>query len=1091
MLAILLLFTLITPGVAGQTPPDDIRISLNLEQVSVRTFFDTLKSKTGLSFVYSNEVASAIGQVTIKVEQATTDEVLRKILTPKNLTYSIEGKIVTIAFLKKQGNTRTVSGKISDTEGEPLIGVTVHAPGIKKHALTDIDGNYMLEIPQEQNVEINFSFVGMQPQSKTFAKGSNNLVHNVVLQSNTQLKDVVVTGIFTRSSGSFTGSASTITSQELMKVGNQNVLQSLKNIDPTVYIPDNLLSGSDPNQLPDLSMRGTSSLPLEETGLFQSQYSNQPNQPLFILDGFEASLSKIVDLDMNRIESVTILKDASAKALYGSKAANGVIVIETKKMMGNQQRVTYNGSLSLEMPDLTSYNLTNSLEKLDVEWMDGYYSSSTLDGMDTRLNLYNARKKRALEGLDTYWLSKPLRTGVGQKHNLSIELGDSESLRATADFTYNLINGAMKGSQRRNVGTSVNLSYRTKNLLFRNVLTYLDNKSENSPYGTFDKYARMNPYWEATDAQGNILRWAETDIPNPMYDAIIGTSLTSNYTEFTDNLYAEWQMTPEWKSVLRFGFTQNKSGGDDFYPATHSKFASTTTTDLSNRGQYTLKHGQMQQITADLNVRYTKSFTNSLLFVNAGVSASESNSSEYRHIAEGFPNSNLADITFARRYLENSVPSGGSTRKREASFLLTASYDYDSRYMIDATVRESASSLYGDNKRWANSWSLGAGWNLHNESWLKAFEPLKQLKVRASLGLTGNQQFNTSTAVSTYRYYSGIVYGGQTGAYLSNMPNPDLKWEQKMDYNVGLDTRIYGLNLSLDIYRSNTKNMLTTLTIPTSTGFGVVKDNLGLVRNEGIEVKASYALLKNAHGFLNLYGTIASNKNRIIRLSESLKVHNEKIRKASRNSSSGVVALYEDGMSMTTIWAVPSAGIDPGRGTEVYIKQDGSYTYDYDPTDLRPLGDSNPKYRGTFGVNAEYKGIGVNITCSYFGGGQLYNSTLVEKVENANIYYNVDKRLAEGRWRNYGQVTRFKRFGSGYNQTKPTSRFIQDWKELRIASLSLYYTVPAKWYTKMGMKYMKLSCNLNDLATFSSIQIERGTAYPFARNLSMSLTATF
>lgn len=979
-----------------------------------------------------------------------------------------------------------VTGIIRDVNKEVLIGATVMLKGNSSiGVITDVDGKFTIEIPQAKDNKLVISFIGMKTLeiAPVYDKPMN-----IVMQEDGLLQEVVVTGIFTRSSGSFTGSASTISADRLKKVGNQNVLQSLKNIDPTIYVPDNMLAGSDPNAVPNLSMRGTSSLPTQDN--FNSQYSNQPNQPLFILDGFETSLATLVDMDMNRIESVTILKDASAKALYGSKAANGVIVIETKKLQGNQQHVTYNGSLSLEMPDLTSYNLTNSLEKLDVELSDGYYSSGTFDGLESKMLLYNQRKKRALEGVDTYWLAKPLRTGVGQKHNLDIELGDSESLRATVGFSYNLINGVMKGSQRQNTSTSVKLSYRTSNILFRNELTYLDNKSANSPYGSFASYARMNPYWEATDANGNVLRWAEKNIPNPMYDATIGTSLTSHYTEFTNNLYAEWQMAKDWKSMLRVGFSQRKSGGDDFYPAMHSQFATGSEANMPNRGRYTLKNGQQQQLSADFNVRYTKQLDKSYFFTTGGFKVSETNSSEYSHTAVGFPNSDLADITFARGYLENSIPSGGSIRNREASFLLIASYDYDSRYMIDATVRESASSLYGSNKRWANSWSTGIRWNAHNESWLKGFKPLEQLKFRASMGLTGNQQFNTSAAVATYRYYSGVVYGGQTGAYLNNMPNPDLKWEQKMDYNVGMDLRLYGLNLSLDVYRSDTRNMLTILSIPTSTGFGTVRDNLGLVRNQGFELKATYALLKGKEGFLNLYGNISSNVNRILLLSESLKTYNEKVRNAS-GSSSGAVNLFEDGMSMTTIWAVPSAGIDPGRGSEIFIKQDGSYTYDYDPMDLRPLGDSNPKYRGTFGFNAEYKKVGVNLTCSYFGGGQTYNSTLVDRVENADISYNVDKRLAEGRWRTPGQVTRFKRFGDGYNKTKPTSRFIQDWNELRISSVSLYYNVPAKWYKKLGMDFLRVTCYLNELATFSSIQIERGTSYPFARNLSMSLTATF
>ncbi len=992
----------------------------------------------------------------------------------------------------KKSDSRLISGRVTDSTGEGLPRVTVYVADLKIYALTDLDGNYKLRIPRNRDVSVHYSFVGLVPQTKVFRKGGGDVKQNIRLKDNKELEAVVVTGIFNRKQGSFTGSATTITAKDIMKNGTQNVFQSLKNLDPTLQIGDGFLNGSDPNSMPDLSIRGTSSLPLQEGGDFRSQYSNQPNQPLFILDGFETSIATILDLDMNRIESVTILKDASSKAIYGSKAANGVIVIETKKLNGNEQRVTYNGTVSFEMPDLSSYNLTNSLEKLEVEKADGRYEKKKLTGTIALERLYNERRKRAVEGLNTYWLAKPLRTGLGQKHNLSIELGDSKSLRSVVSFTYNKLEGAMKGSQRENVSTTANISYRTENFIFRNILTYLVNKSEDSPYGAFSQYARMNPYWEAEDKEGNILRWAEEDIPNPMYDATIGTSLTRNYSQFTDNLYAEWIATEDLRATLRLGYMQNKSGGDMFYPASHSRFALRQGNKEKN-GSYTLDHGHKVRMSGDLNLRYSKKFGKHYFFVNAGSFVAETTSDSYRHIAEGFSNSTKADITFARGYQEGRKPAGFSSLNREASFLLATTYDYDNRYMLDATVRESASSLYGSDNRWANSWSIGAGWNVHNEKWMEDFTPLKKLKIRGSLGLTGNQNFNTNTSVATYNYYSGIVYGGMTGAYLSNMPNPELKWEQKMDYNIGLDATIYGLNLSFDLYRSDTKNMLTDLTIPTSTGFRIVKDNLGLVRNSGFELKASYNLIRHKNGYLNIFGSVASNENYIVSLSESLKSYNDKIRENSAKTSKAAsrpIALYEDGMSMSTIWAVPSAGIDPGLGKEIFIKQDGSYTYTYDPTDLQALGDSQPLYRGNFGLSAEYKGIGLNAVFSFLGGGEIYNSTLVSKVENADTEYNVDERLAEGRWRKPGEVTRFKKFRNS-PKTRPTSRFIQDRDELHFSSLSLYYKVPASFYKKFKMNQLRLSLNMNDLATFSSVRVERGTSYPFTRKLSMSITASF
>lgn len=999
-----------------------------------------------------------------------------------------------------------LSGIVLDESGASMAGVTVvDSKKPTSGTISGAKGTYNI-IVSRQCDSLRFSFVGYKPLTVSVRDAAL-----IRMQPDTQdIGEVVVTGIYTRKAESYTGAATTISKTDIMRVGNQNVLQSLKNLDPTVYIPDNMSMGSDPNSLPSISMRGTSSFPTEgNASSFKSNYQNQPNQPLFILDGFETSAETVMDMDMNRVESMTILKDASAKALYGSKAANGVIVIETKRLLGNEQRITYTGSISIEAPDLSSYDLCNSFEKLQVELMEGVYSSNTPETQADLTNMYNARKKLALEGLNTYWLSKPLRTGVGHKHNLSVELGNDQNLRAILDVSYNNIAGAMKGSDRTTISGNANVSYRTKHILFRNIMSIVSNKREDSPYGSFSEYAKMNPFWQATDADGNVLRWAEgtsintfNRVANPMYDATIGTSLTSSYLKFTNNFYAEWQIVEALKATARIGVSQQRDDADSFYPSTHSMFADFTTEDMLNRrGKYILESGKNSTLSGDVNLNFSKSFKKHSLFANAGAFISETKYSDYTHTAEGFPNNQKADITFARQYAEGSTPVGFSTLNREISFLGAVSYDYDNRYLLDATYRIGASSLYGKDNRWASSWSVGAGWNLHNEPFMRNVDFIHQFKIRASVGLTGNQNFTTNSAIATYRYYTGVTYQGQTGAYLNNMPNPLLRWEQKKDYNIGIDLQIQNLNLSADYYVADTENMLTDVTIPTSTGFNSVKDNLGKVRNSGVELKANYAVWRSRHGFVNLYGTFVYNKNEIIRLSESMKAYNDAVKKTAQSmGTSTPVLIYEDGGSMNAIWAVPSAGIDPMTGREVYVKKDGTLTYSYDSSDLVAAGDSEPKYRGTFGFTAEYKGVGLSATFSYLGGGQMYNYTLVDRVENIDVDYNVDRRVLLGRWQTPGQITQFKKLTGTYvdeegntlpEVTRATTRFVQNRNELNISSISLYYEFPVKLLKPLHMKRLRLAFYVNDVATFSTIKIERGLSYPFARSMSFSLTGTF
>ncbi len=1093
MLSLVIALVLL-PTMMSAIPRSGKKVTLNLESATVKEFFDALRQQTGLTFVYDEGQTKALSPITVHVKDEAMENVLHTVLNGTGLTYGIEADTVTISKAGQESARRFATGIISDEEGYPLPGVNISVIELGRFAVTDNNGKYSIEIPFDTSCTLSFSCVGMYVQHVMVESGRNDVRNDIIMKSNAELDEVVVTGIYTRKAESFTGSATTISSKDLMRVGNQNVFQSLKNLDPTLYIADNFDMGSDPNTTPTVSMRGTSSFPATESSSLRSNYQNQPNQPLFILDGFETSVETVMDMDMNRIENITILKDASAKALYGSKAANGVIVIETKRLAGNQQRITYNGSISLEMPDLTSYDLCDALEKLEAERLDGVYTNSSADRQIELDQLYNARRKLALEGLDTYWLSKPLHTGIGHKHNLNIELGDSQNLRAVIDFTYNQITGVMKGSDRRNVSGDVNVSYRRNNLLLRNILSIVSNKSNESPYGEFSEYSKMNPYWQATDENGNILQWVEqigstlTRVANPMYNSIIGTSLTSSYLQFTNNFYAEWQPVKNWKATTRIGVSEKRNDVDDFYPASHSIFANVR--DVLKRGRYVMENGKSSSVSGDLNINYNSQFGRHTVFGNAGVFISEEKSSAYQHTAEGFPNNQNADISFAKQYAENSIPVGYSTINREASFLLAASYDYDNRYLADATVRESASSLYGADNRWANSWSFGIGWNLHNEAFMKGAGWVKQLKLRASVGLTGNQNFDTNAAIATYNYYKGVVYGGFTGAYLAAMPNSKLKWEQKKDYNIGVDMKIAGLSLSADYYSADTKNMLTDVTIPTSTGFATVKDNLGLVRNSGVEAKANYTVWQGKEGFVNIYGTFVYNRNKIISLSESMRAYNEKMmRQAEDNNTSAPVLMYQDGMSMNTIWAVPSAGIDPQTGLEVYIKKDGTYTYTYSANDMVPAGNSDPKYRGTGGFTAEYKGIGLSATFSYLAGCQMYNSTLVSRVENADITYNVDRRLLIGRWTTPGQVTPYKKFNSE-TTTRATTRFVQDRRELSISSISAYYEFPGSVYRKLNMQRLRLSFYLNDVATFSSIKIERGLNYPFARNMSFSLTAT-
>lgn len=1098
------------------------QITIKEKNTSLVDIFKEIRKQVGVDFFYNSDLLNKSLPVSIEVSNASLEETLSKSFKGQPFTYVINEKTVVVTENKpdvaRSGISNLifnlqsyfteidVKGKVVDDKGEGLPGARITLKDGSRAVVANQKGEFTFNNIDEKAVLV-ISYIGFKDKEIAATKNLGSIILEVSVSN---LNDVVVTGIYDRKANSFTGSALTISAEQIRRAGNANVFQALKNISPSMVL-DNFAQGSNPNAVPEIQLRGTSTFPNEETDLqnnLRGNFQKRPNEPLFILDGFEASVERIYDLDINRIESMTILKDAASKAIYGSRGANGVVVIETKKNTTDKARITYNANLDLELADLSSYNLANAFEKLEAERIDGYYLSNSPDEQ-VRLNqLYNFRRKQALEGLDTYWLAKPLQDGVGQRHSLTVELGRQE-LNLVADLSYKKVSGVMIGSDRDVLSGNLSASYRYKNVLFRNVISANQNKSIESPYGTFDEYAKMNPYWNAVNADGIIPYYSEISpnvkFTNPLYNSTLNSKNISSYFNFTNNFYLEWTVLPGLKAITRLGVDVKTTDADEFYPANHTRFENYFGDNTLRKGSYQKNNGKSNYVMGDFNVNYNKSINKHLFFGNVGFNVREQKFSEVYHLVEGFASDRMEDITFGSSYAVDSRPGGYEQVVRDLGFLATGSYMYDSRYYTDLTFRTNASSQFGANRRWANFWSFGLGWNLEKESFLINSDLIKQLRLRGSVGSTGNQNFNTNASVATYNYYLQTLYQGYPGSYVANLANSDLQWQSKFDYNGGLDAKMGRLNLKFDYYQSFTENLITDVTLPYSTGFNSVKDNLGKVENSGIELYTSYQILSNKNGFLNLNFGIETNKNRIVALSKAMKSFNERMDAIAADQSNSVpVKKYEDGMSMNAIWAVPSLGIDPATGSEIYVDRSGNTTFIWNASDMVVAGHSNPDYQGTFGFNSEYKGVGLSVTLRYLGGGQYYNQTLVDRVENVDMNYNVDKRVLTGRWLYPGQNALYKRLGTygkpneDGNSTTPvqeltraSTRFVQDRNDLSIGAMQVYYVFDKTFARKLGMSFLKIAVNANDVAQFSSIRLERGTQYPYSRVFSGSLIATF
>jgi TonB-linked SusC/RagA family outer membrane protein len=1090
------------------------KVSILFKDAAIEEVIKAVEAQSGYVVVYNNTLLKTVKRVTVTLRNVNAVEALNEALKGSGLHCKLVEDFLVIAkdnvkTAPEDDKGRKIEGKVTDKDKLPLPGVTVLIKGTTGGVVTDTDGKFQLTLPGNKEITLQFSFVGMKTKE---VKVTDDKPLQIVLEEDvTEVEEVVVNGIFQRKAGSFTGSALTMKGEDLKKVSNSNVFASLKNLDPSLMIFDNLEFGSDPNKMPTMALRGKTAFDLGSDDIdLKGSYANDPNAPLFILDGFEASVQKIADLDMNRVESLTILKDASAKAIYGSKAANGVIVIETKKNTESSLRISYSGSVEIQAPDLSSYNLTNAAEKLEIEKDAGLYYDKNLSTLFNLQKDYNKKLAAVVSGIDTDWLSKPLRNGVGTKHGISFEMGN-ERLNLIVGFSYNNVQGTMKGSDRTNYEGSVSISYRYKGLNFRDNLTITSNVANDSPYGTFSEYAVLNPYLSPYDEKGNLVQNASI-IPgadnfeaNPLYNASLNTKLTSKYLDVTNNFSVEWMIVMGWKVTGRFGITEKRVRADEFYPANHLKFRSYSGEDLFRKGSYQMNEGEEKRLSGDINMQFSQQFGDKhYVFANAGFTLSEAYYEELIYKAEGFPHDRMNDMMFARQYVKDTKPTGRESTIRDIAVLFAGNYAYDDRFLVDGSFRTSASSQYGKNNRWGQFWSVGVGWNIHNEMWLKDSK-IQQLKLRGSVGYTGAQSSEAYASLATYEYDLERVYMGFLGSKLKAMRNEDLKWKEKFDYNVGLDFNIGRLfSMKFDYYIGKTKNNLLDFDIPTYTGFKTVKENVGDVENKGFDLRLSITPwnMPRERAYFTITTAISRNKNKITGVSAAMQNYNDKQDEvASSVFYNKPVQKYYDGVSLDAIWAVRSLGIDPANGQEIYLDKKGNRTYTYRVSDQVVCGDKLPDFQGTAGFMFSYKGIELNATFRFQYGAQMYNQTLVDKVENASLKGNVDKRVYDGRWRNPGDLKPYKTLGNRWvaeeneykdEKTQATSRFVQDRNELSLSSLRVGYDFwKHNFIKKVAMERLRIEFYMNDVFMLSSIKTERGTAYPFARSFNFAVQATF
>ena len=1012
----------------------------------------------------------------------------------------------------------TITGKVVDIKEFPQPGVAVVLKGTTTGVATDEEGMYRLNIPAHEGpIVLEYSSVGFKTVEKVY---NGNPVINVTLEEDVHfITRVVVTGYANIKQESFTGNSITISNEDLMKASKTNVIKAIQNFDPSFRIVDNNVMGSNPNAVPEMYIRGQSGMgnfnQLDANNLSEQTLRDNPNLPTFIMDGFEISATTLYDFDPNRIESITILKDAAATALYGSRAANGVVVITTVSPKPGKLNVSYNFTGSVTAPDLSGYHLLNAAEKLELERMVGFYDISNSDGYTSEYTLrkeYYDKLANVKEGVDTYWLSKPLRTVFNHNHSLYID-GGSNALRFGIDMKYNNQEGVMKGSNRENIGAGAYIQYTYRSLSIRNYFSYTQTNSADSPYGSFAKFTTQLPYDRYADENGRVLEelkyWGTgTDMnkENPMYEATLHNFSKQKREEILNNLSVNWHIIPSLLFKAQLSLTKDISKADTFYDPMSKQSGNIFQLNATNisSGTYNLSNSDAFAVDLSATLSYNTSIQKHSINALAGFNLREDKSTSDYITYVGFPSGMLSSPMYAERVYDKGTFYEDT--KRMLGLLASLNYSYDDIYLLDASFRLDGSSAFGADRRFAPFWSGGIGLNIHNYEFFKDVEWLNRLKIRGSFGQTGKANFPAYDARSSFKILSDEWYRTGYGAVMMALGNARLKWETTNTLDAGFEFGIFDdlLFLKATYYDKRTVDLITSVTLPASAGFSSYKDNVGEISNRGFELDFRLNPVRTKDWNLILNLNMAHNRNRIEKISNSMKAYNEKViamykqnlayNDPDRAMQTMPFLQYVEGGSLNSIYGVKSLGINPINGEEIFLSRTGDIVNKWDASDQVVLGTTEPDAQGTFGFNLTYKRFSLYAAFMYEFGAQRYNQTLVDKVENVNVYSsNVDRRVMEDRWMQPGDVAKYKKISldrTTTNFTKPTSRFVQDYNALSLSSLELSYEMPRELLKRAHFSTMRFTVGMNDIFHLQSVEMERGTAYPYARTVNFSVKFT-
>lgn len=1041
------------------------KVSLDFKNERVEKVLASIKSQTGMSLVFSDQLVDVNRKVTMQLKDVTLKEALTRLLSGINLTFEIRNN--KIYFIEKKAvsqpgsRKKRVTGVVKDVMGEPLIGANVVEKGRSTNGvITDFNGKFTLEVDESASLVV--SYIGYLAQDiPTKGKGD---FHIILKEDTNTLDEVVVTGYGDFKKATYTGSASVLTTEKLEALPVVSVGQMIESNIPGISVVAG--TSSQPGAKTTLRVRGVASM-------------NASTEPLYVLDGVPipsydlsnfTSMSEaggmgfIETLNPADIESITVLKDAASASLYGAKGANGVVLITTKKGKEGKLRVNMAAKYGITDFAYTYRPLMGGEERrkliheglVNFQLDKGVSEQEAQQYADANIDQY---AKRLPQGyLD--WESALFKTGYQQDYNLSASAGNQNS-SFIGSLGYTKQTGVSLNSEMERFTGRVDASNKYKKVEFGMNASLSWTKNVHLPEGKFYGsaiYASKVNLTPSTPIYNEDGTYASGYRENNGYNPILEAEVNDYYARTVRAMGTAKIAYNVWDNLkVSSVFTVDYSLTKDFF------FQSPDGRDgATYQGRGRMQMTDRIRYTSQNNLTYSKTFGKHSV---SAVTAFEVMKYDYEDLY-------AAKKTYGQDIntsLGNAADPIDADQKLQEdalmSYVASVNYSYDDKYYASFSFRRDGSSRLSPDTRWGNFWSLSASWRLSQERFMQPLKSvLSDLKLRASYGVNGNLPSSYYGYQSTYT--TGAFYSGKPSPWESTLGNEELTWEKNYALNLGLDIGLFSrVNVSLDWYTRTTKDLLMSKQLNSISGFSSLLTNVGQMRNTGVELEVRSNNIKTKDFSWTTAFNLSHNKNKILKLADlPWFVDGRYVRK--------------EGYPFNTIYLREYAGVDPETGSALYYDnqqdENGNYTKNKvtDPGQASPipLKDITPTISGGFMNTFNYKFIDLSFNLSYSFGGYSYdNASYILQDDGYSVISNKSTEQRR-RWQKPGDITDVPRFvygnkkGGNYN----SSRAIHSTDHIRLKSLILGLNAPKAWLQKLGIGNARIYFSGTNLLTWAA-----------------------